>query len=153
MTGKFGANAHPSINETNTHTDEELLSPGFRQGVERLKVTIRKAAVAQSDLDIGTFWAAIHELAAEILEVDKGNAQAEMYWSKLEEFAEWQMQQPVNGSKLTDEQEDYFEEEQDQLYDEFVACTGREPDDDEIAEIYDEAMEATRREFNLGENK
>ena len=152
MTSKFGANAHPTIDETNTHTDEELLSPGFRQDVERLKLAIRKAAVAQSDLDIGTFWAAIHEVAAETLEVDKGKEQAEMYWNKLEEFADWQMQQPVHGIKLTDEQEDYVEEEQDQLYDEFVACTGREPDDDEMAEIEKEAIEATKREFNLGEN-
>jgi len=147
MTSKFGAKAHPTINETNTHTDEELLSPAFRQGVERIKLAIRKAAVAERDLDIGTFWVAIHELAIETLEVDKGKEQAEMYWSKLEEFADWQVQQPVKGSKLTDEQEDYFEEEKDQLYDEFVSCTGREPDDDEMAEIQKEAIEATKRGF------
>jgi LPS-assembly lipoprotein len=98
MTGKFGANAHPSVNESNTHTDGELLSPGFREGVGRLKLAIRLAALAQGDLDIGTLWAALHEVAVETLESDKGKEQAEVYWSKIREFADWQLTQPVSGS-------------------------------------------------------
>lgn len=100
-TSKFGPKgAHSSVNEENTHTDEELLSPEFRRGVQRLKLAIRLAAVAQGvDLDIATFWVALHEVAMETLAGDKGEEQAEVYWSKLEEFSDWQMQQPVYGSR------------------------------------------------------
>jgi hypothetical protein len=77
----------------NTHTDEELMSPEFRAGVEALKMAIRITAVAQGDLDIGTYWTALHELAREILLSDKGEEQAEMYWSKLLEFSNWQFAQ------------------------------------------------------------
>jgi hypothetical protein len=73
-----------------THSDEELMSPEFRAGVEALKMAIRIASAAQGDLDIGTYWVALHELAREILLADKGDEQAEMYWAKLMEFAEWQ---------------------------------------------------------------
>jgi hypothetical protein len=69
------------------------MSPEFRAGVEALEMAIRIAAVAQGDLDIGTYWTALHELAKEILLSDKGEEQAEMYWSKLVEFSEWQMAQ------------------------------------------------------------
>lgn len=98
MTGKFGANAHPTINESNTHTDDELLSSGFRESVERVKLAIRMAALIE-DPDIGTFWVALHEVAVETLRADKGTKQAEIYWSKIQEFADWQLTQPVNGSK------------------------------------------------------
>jgi hypothetical protein len=99
MTGKFGANAHPTIDETNTHTDEELLSPEFRKGVDRLKLAIRRAAVAQGALDAGTLWLALHEIAVEFLEDSKGQEQAEMYWSKIQEFSAWQFLQPLAEAK------------------------------------------------------
>jgi hypothetical protein len=76
-----------------TYTDEEMKSPEFRAGVEKLKMAIRLVSVAQGDLDIGTYWTALHELAREILLSDKGEEQAEMYWAKLMEFAEWQFAQ------------------------------------------------------------
>lgn len=101
--GKFGPfGAHPSVNEESTHTDEELLSPEFRSGVEKLKLSIRLAAAAHAaarggDLDIGTLWAALHEVAPETREDARGEEQAEMYWSKLQEFSDWQMQQPPEG--------------------------------------------------------
>jgi hypothetical protein len=72
-----------------THSDEELMSPEFRAGVEALKKAIRIAFVAQGDLDIGTYWAALHELGREILLADKGEEEAEMYRAKLMEFTEW----------------------------------------------------------------
>ena len=53
----------------------------------------RRSTVAQGDLDIGTYWTALHELAREILLSDKGEEQAEMYWSKLVEFSDWRMAQ------------------------------------------------------------
>jgi hypothetical protein len=75
----------------NTHSDEELASPEFRAGVEALKNAIRMAVVnSEGNPDVGTYWVALHELAKEILLADKGGEQAEMYWSKLMEFAEWQ---------------------------------------------------------------
>jgi hypothetical protein len=73
-----------------THSDEELMSPEFRAGVEALKMAIRIASVAQGDLDIGTYWVALHELGREILLADKGEEEAEMYSAKLMEFSEWQ---------------------------------------------------------------
>jgi len=69
------------------------MSPEFRAGVEKLKMAIRLVSFAQGDLDIGTYWAALHELGKEILLSDKGEEQAEMYWSKLVEFSEWQFAQ------------------------------------------------------------
>jgi hypothetical protein len=67
--------------------------------VEKLKLAIRLAALTQGGLDIGRFWVALHEVAVETLESDKGKEQAEVYWSKIQEFADWQLTQPVDGSK------------------------------------------------------
>lgn len=98
MSGKWGVPVRASVNETNTHTDEELQSPEFRGGVKRLKLALR-FAVRELAGDVGTAWTALHETAAEILEVDKGKEQAEIYLAKIQEFSNWQMTQPVNGSK------------------------------------------------------
>jgi hypothetical protein len=103
MASKFGVSVHPTVNESNTHTDEELMSPEFRAGVELLKNMIRivvvRSGIADKRLDnIATYWTAIHELAMELLLSNKGEEQVAMYESKLQEFSDWQMTQPVDGS-------------------------------------------------------
>ncbi len=82
----------------NTHTDSELKSPEFRAGVETMKNAIRTAIVreglrAESLDNIATVWTALHEVAKQIVEDDKGPEQSEMYWTKLQEFARWQFEQ------------------------------------------------------------
>jgi len=74
-----------------THSDEELMSPEFRAGVETLKHAIRMAVLSsQGNPDVGTYWVAIHELAKEVLLADKGEEQAAVYWEFLRGFARWQ---------------------------------------------------------------
>jgi hypothetical protein len=55
MASKFGVSVHPTVNESNTHTDEELMSPEFRAGVELLKNMIRivvvRSGIADKRLD------------------------------------------------------------------------------------------------------
>ncbi len=91
----------------NTHSDEELKSPEFRAGVERMKNAIRtvvvRAGLADERLDnVATVWTALHEFARELLLTDKDEVQAEAYWTKVLEFAEWQFEH--EGYPLTEEQ-------------------------------------------------
>lgn len=91
----------------NTYSDEELESPEFRAGVERMKNAIGIAVVRVGLADerannIATAWIAVHEFAMEILLNDKGKLQAEAYWTKLMEFVEWQFE--YEGYPLTEEQ-------------------------------------------------
>jgi hypothetical protein len=85
---KFGHDAHPSINEQNTHTTEEMESPEFRARVETFKMVVLRAAVVLGE-NKGVFWQAIHELALEFLEADKGEEHADQYLKALRDYEEW----------------------------------------------------------------
>jgi hypothetical protein len=85
-----------------TYSDQEMMSPEFRAAVGRTKRAIRDAILAGPNIDMGVFWAALHEFAYDALKADKGEEQAEAYWSKLMEFASWQFAR--EGFPLDEEQ-------------------------------------------------
>lgn len=85
---KFGHEAHPSVTQENTYTDEEMSSPEFRNRVERFKREIMRASL-ELDEDKGIFWQTLHELAWEFLKADKGEAHGARYLKALRVYTEW----------------------------------------------------------------
>lgn len=93
--------------------------------MERLKLAIRVAAAAHGGgLDISTFWVALHEVVVETLDSDKGKEQAEVYWSKIQEFADWQLTQPVSGSSPGAQARAFKRQAEDGLWEVVSASTG-----------------------------
>jgi hypothetical protein len=85
---KFEHDAHPSISEQNTYTTEEMESQEFRARVKTFKSMVLRAAVVL-DENMGVLWQALHELAYEFLEADKGEEHAGQYVKALKGYEEW----------------------------------------------------------------
>jgi hypothetical protein len=85
---KFGHEAHPSITQENTYTDEEMSSPEFRNRVARFKREVLRASLELHE-DKGVFWQTLHELAWEFLKADKGEAHGARDLKALRVYTEW----------------------------------------------------------------
>jgi hypothetical protein len=85
---KFGHEAHPSVTQENTYTDNEMRSSEFRERVARFKTEVLRASLELNE-DTGVFWQAIHEVAWEFLIADKGEAHATQYLKALQVYEEW----------------------------------------------------------------
>jgi hypothetical protein len=100
--GKFGPNKqHPSVNEDNTYTDDEMMSPEFRAEVDKLKKAIRIAlsAAAPNKFNMAHFWSAMQETLLEVIEAYTGRDHAEKYNELVcSGFNKWQSAQPVSNS-------------------------------------------------------
>jgi hypothetical protein len=97
MKNKFSVeHHHPSITEDNTYTKAELASAEVRQQIEAIK---RRIANAAGDATVPLLWAALHEIAFELLFLDKGEKYADRYVAALEEYTRWAFQQPLEGSR------------------------------------------------------
>lgn len=102
--GKFGSkDPHPSVNEDNTFTDEEMMSKEFRAEVQQLKRAIRLAIglTGGAGLNMAHFWSAMQETVLEVVEAYSGREHAEKYNELVcSVFNKWQAGQPVTNPEI-----------------------------------------------------
>ena len=85
---------HPSINEGNTYTEEEMTTPQFRSRVARVKSELVRLSL-DLDEDIGVIWEAFHEFTSDILLADKGEEHAAEYMRCLKMYEKWDLRQEL----------------------------------------------------------